>query len=143
MKNFLIHLLIKKMRANPTFKRKVKVFVIFIMVSFVFLTGGLIWTGVNVYRLTSQQVQAIDTNQVFKDLQGQIGAASALVTSNCWGKVQAYFNIQAWLTRPINENWAEISGACFSTKANSCEGEPCKELNKKNISDPEERNNHI
>lgn len=81
------------------------------------IVGGVILTYVG-YKTTTYLISKAPTQDqisvMASDLKNQSQKVlDVSIQKNCLSELQAHLNLGVWLSRPISENTAKISSACF------------------------------
>lgn len=81
------------------------------------IVGGVILTYVG-YKATTYLISNAPTQDqisvMASDLKNQSQKVlEGTIQKNCLSQLQAHLNLGVWLSRPISENTAKISSACF------------------------------
>lgn len=129
MKYLILVDILNRLRSKPNFKKKLKIFLIIGSISFVVISGLLIWAGVSAYQFAKMQLQTVNVPQSVEKIETQIKTLPAFNYLSCWNKAQSLMAIELWLSQPIAHNINELKTACLQSLPANCQGPSCSEAN--------------
>ena len=103
------------------FKKLVAVFLGVGSLVLVAVTALAIWAGVAAFNYLSENVQAPAVSAQVEDLKNGFEQLPPLAKVGCWDKAQSLLNIEAWLERPVADNFNQLKLACAGAPEQSSE----------------------
>lgn len=129
MKYWMLLEIFNRLKSKPNFKRKFKIFLIIGSITFVMISGLIVWAGVSVYQFAKIQVQAVNVPVSVEKIESQIKTLPGFNFLNCWNKAQNLMSVEVWLSHPMAQNLNELKIACLQSSSTKCEGTSCSKDN--------------
>ena len=118
MKRELVIELIRKIKAKPNLKRKLKIFVLIGLVGFIFTCALTIWAGLTAFNYVALKANELAHSPIaltqVENLKTELKALPKLQSINCWASAQSLMNIQPWLERTVIDNLITLKVACLN-----------------------------
>ncbi|MBL7671434.1 MAG: hypothetical protein JNM39_13195 [Bdellovibrionaceae bacterium] len=132
MKSQIVFEILQRLKAQPSFMRRVWIFAIVGGLGLLASGAILLWVGVSaityVASSASHVIQASANQGLIKNLENGFGGLPKLNAMNCWGKTQSLLAVQPWLEGSALDNLAKLKVACLEEKPTVCQDEECEKM---------------
>lgn len=125
MKQLIISEILKRFKASPRLKRKLKIFLTVAAVGFFVSSALLVWAGVGVVRYVAELAQNKNVSSQVESLETGLRHMPALTKIGCWDKAQSLIGVEPWLEKPIADNFRNLKVACLEAEDPICIGSEC------------------
>lgn len=125
MNKLFIFEIIKSIKGAPDFKRKLKFFLGVGLIGTVVTVTLVIWISIAGMRYATNLVQGQAIVPNIDSLKSELSQLPVIAKVDCWDKAQSLLSVNAWLERPIAENFRNLKLACLETQVQKCIGRDC------------------
>lgn len=129
MKKIIFFKSIKYLKSQPRLLKKLKLFVVVGLVSFMALGGLAIWASASAIKYVAA---VVNEKEIVSSTRLQVESMKNNLNQmefnpvNCWLEAQSLLIIETWMQSPLEENLKKIKMACLSSKSNTCQEEDCQ-----------------
>lgn len=120
MKRFLVLELLRRLKRQPHFARKLRVVAVVGVIGFAVMLSLLIWAGVSAVSYTvstvNQVIESPVTREHLQTIQTEAQTLPRLQPLGCWLKTQSLMAVEPWLARPVVDNLVSLKEACFDER---------------------------